>query len=129
MATHVLTAFFDGACPLCRREARFIQRRDKADRIRFVDIAASDFDPTAYGFTQDQVHHAIHAITPDGRVLRGMAVFRAIYRELGMGWLLGWTGWPVLRPITDGLYDLFARHIRPRLPGRCTDGSCSLPGP
>jgi predicted DCC family thiol-disulfide oxidoreductase YuxK len=127
MADAQITAFFDGACPLCRQEAKFIKRRDPEGRIKFVDIAAPDFDAGEYGFTQEQVDRSIHAITADGRVLRGMAVFREIYRLLGKPWLVGWTGWPVVRPVADFFYKVFARHIRPNLPGRgCPEGGCSF---
>ena len=37
---------FDGACPLCVREVNFLKRKD-GDRglIKFIDIAAEDYDP------------------------------------------------------------------------------------
>ncbi|MCA9152358.1 MAG: DUF393 domain-containing protein, partial [Planctomycetales bacterium] len=31
--------FYDGDCPLCKREIGFLQRRDRQGRIRFTDIA------------------------------------------------------------------------------------------
>ncbi|MGB1022597.1 MAG: thiol-disulfide oxidoreductase DCC family protein, partial [Synechococcus sp.] len=39
-----LTLLFDGGCPLCVREVRFLQRRDRQARLAFVDIDASDYD-------------------------------------------------------------------------------------
>jgi len=35
-----LTVYFDGACPLCRREIAHYRSRDRAARIAFLDIAA-----------------------------------------------------------------------------------------
>ncbi|MEZ6044946.1 MAG: DCC1-like thiol-disulfide oxidoreductase family protein [Planctomycetaceae bacterium] len=37
-----LDVFFDGECPLCRREIEMIRSRDKSGKLGFVDIAASD---------------------------------------------------------------------------------------
>jgi len=123
-----LTLFHDGACPLCRREVRFLKRRDTDGRIGLVDIASPGFDPEAHGLTREAVHARMHAIDADGNVIEGMEVFRRAYRAVGMGWLWAPTGWPLLRPIFDGLYRLFAK-VRPRLPGRkrCDpDGVCRV---
>ena len=38
--------FYDGDCPLCMRETRMLRRLDCLNRIRFTDIAATDFDVT-----------------------------------------------------------------------------------
>ena len=42
-----LTLLFDGGCPLCVREVRFLQRRDRQGRLAFVDIDASDYEAEA----------------------------------------------------------------------------------
>jgi len=34
-----LTVFYDGACPLCRREIAFYQRLDRAQRLVWRDVA------------------------------------------------------------------------------------------
>ena len=44
-----LTLLFDGGCPLCVREVRFLERRDRVRRIRFVDIDAADYNPAVHG--------------------------------------------------------------------------------
>jgi predicted DCC family thiol-disulfide oxidoreductase YuxK len=43
-----LTLLFDGGCPLCVREVRFLQRRDRQGRLAFVDIDATDYDAEAH---------------------------------------------------------------------------------
>ncbi|MEL7473128.1 MAG: DUF393 domain-containing protein [Planctomycetota bacterium] len=112
-----LTLFIDGLCPLCKREARAIERLDKGRGIvELVDITASDFDPSVHGRTLDDFMGAIHAKLADGRLVTGTEVFRRTYRALGWGWLWAPTGWPVLRPIFDVIYRVFAK-IRPRLSG------------
>ncbi len=126
MAEGRITMLYDGLCPLCSREVRMLSRKDKHDRLAFVDIAAPDFDPSRYGVSRDEAHAKMHAVLPDGRIVTGMAAFRHIYRALGMGWLMAPTGWPILRPIFDLLYAGFAK-VRPRLPGRsCPDDRCAV---
>ncbi len=110
-----LVMLYDGLCPICSREVRWIRRKARrrhAD-LAFRDITAPDFDPGKFGLTHADVRRRIHAITPEGNVIEGLEVFRRVYRELGLGWLAAWTAWPVLRHLADAGYALFAR-IRPR---------------
>ena len=121
---------YDGACPLCRREMAWLRRRDRRGRLAFEDIAAPGFDAATYGATREALMGVMHGVFPDGRVVSRLAAFRAAYREVGLGWLLAPTGWPLLRHAFDAGYALFARH-RVRLGqafGReCPDGSCGRP--
>lgn len=116
----------DGACPLCRHEGRLMQRLDKGrGRLVLEDIAAPEFDPAVYGRTMDQVMGSIHGVLPDGRLVDGVEVFRRAYSAVGWGWVLAWTRWPLIRPIVNAAYTVFAR-IRLRLPGRCEGGTCRV---
>ena len=132
-----LTLLYDGGCPLCVREVSFLRRRDQrlhpqAPRLAFVDIDAADYDPAAYGgISYRQAMGRIHALKPDGEILRDVAVFRAAYRLLGLGWLYAPSAWPVLATLADVLYGLWARWRLP-LTGRpslealcaCRAGRC-----
>lgn len=118
-----LTLLYDGACPLCLREVSFLRRRDQrlnaqAPRLAFVDIDAADYDPAAHaGISYRQAMGRIHGLRADGVVLRDVAVFRAAYQQIGLGWLYAPTGWPGLEALADGLYGLWARWRLP-LTGR-----------
>jgi predicted DCC family thiol-disulfide oxidoreductase YuxK len=101
---------YDGECPLCRREARFLQKRNRHGRLAFADIAAPDFDAAIYHTTRAELMGVIHGVFPDGRIVQKMEVFREAYRAIGLGWLLAPTGWPGLRWLTDRGYEWFARH-------------------
>jgi predicted DCC family thiol-disulfide oxidoreductase YuxK len=119
---------FDGECPFCRLEVRWLQRWDRHGHLAFEDVTAPDFDPTQYQTTREDLLGVIHGVFPDGRIVRKVEVFRQAYRAIGLGWLIAPTGWPVLRWIFDGLYVLFARNrvSLGRLFGRSCDlGSCS----
>ena len=119
------TMLIDGACPLCRREAAMLARIDRRRRLGFVDIAAPGFDASAFDRSREQLMAAIHGVEPDGRVVTGVEVFRRAYAEVGRGWMLAWTAWPIARPIVDACYRVFARY-RPRLQSDCSDGRCRV---
>jgi len=132
VSTWQIEILFDGDCPLCRREIRWLERMDRGrERIRFEDIAAPDFDPTRYHRTKAELMARIHGALPDGRVVEGLEVFRRAYGAVGLGWLLAPTRWPGLRRLAEAAYRWFARN-RLRLTGRaaaCDSGSCGVARP
>jgi predicted DCC family thiol-disulfide oxidoreductase YuxK len=117
--------FYDGACPLCLREMRMIQGRDRRRRIRFVDIAAADFDAASVGLSWQTLMDRIHGRLPDGTLVEGVEVFRRLYAAIGFGPLVALTRLPGIRQLLDLAYRAFARH-RLRLTGRCADDACAV---
>lgn len=119
--------FFDGDCPLCMREIRMLQRRDRHDRIVFTDIAAPGFAPTDYGKDHADFMAKIHGRLPDGTWIEGVEVFRQLYAAIGLGWLVAVTRVPGISHVLRLGYHYFAKN-RLRLTGRCApDGSCAVP--
>lgn len=118
--------FFDGDCPLCKREIAWLKKKDKSSKIQFTDIAAADFDATAYGKTHSELMASMHGRFPDGRWTEGIDTFDSLYRLLGWGWVVAWTRWPVVRPVMDRVYRVFAWY-RPWL-SRGRGGSCRVNG-
>lgn len=115
--------YYDGLCPICRASAANLERLDQGrGRIILIDAADPAFDPSETGVSRDDLLRSVHGLLSDGRVLKGMDVFRWAYRIAGKGWLIGFTGWPILKPMFDFFYDFFARH-RPR--DACNDGYCA----
>lgn len=104
------TLFYDGLCPICRKEAVWLNRLNKRARLGFQDINQADFDPSLYGKTLAELMAEIHGVYPDDRIIKGMEAFRAAYRAVGWGWLLAFTGLPLLKQLFDGLYKLFAKY-------------------
>ena len=112
-----LTILYDGACPLCLREVRVL-RGPLGARLGFVDIDASDYEPADHGGIDYRTAMArIHGITADGQVLRDVAVFARAYDLVGLGWLYAPSRWPLLAPLIQGIYGLWA-GARLRLTGR-----------
>lgn len=120
---------YDGECPFCLREVRWLQRRNRLGHLAFEDVSSPGFDPSSLGTTREELLGVIHGVFPDGRIVSKVEVFRQAYRAVGLGWLIAPTGWPVLRWVFDSLYSLFARYrVRlGRLFGRsCASGKCSI---
>ena len=120
---------YDGECPLCMREVGMLRRKDKEGRLAFEDITGEGFDAGAYGVSFDDVYGKIHGVLPNGELVTGVEVFRRVYGELGWGWLVAPTGWPIVRWLFDGLYWVFAK-MRPWFSGgkgkKCVEGRCRL---
>ncbi|MEZ4401781.1 MAG: DUF393 domain-containing protein [Kofleriaceae bacterium] len=124
-----IEVFFDGECPLCMREIRMLQRKDRHGRIQFTDIAAPTFDAAAYGRDQATLMARIHGRLPDGSWIEGIEVFRRLYTAIGFGWLVAVTRVPGISHLCRLGYWVFARN-RLRWTGRCApDGSCRIPAP
>lgn len=144
-ATVELTLLYDGGCPLCLREVVFLRGRDErlhptAPQLAFVDIDDPTYDPSAHaGISYRVAMGRIHAIAADGTVLQDVEVFRRAYQLVGLGWLYAPTRWPLLRPLVNRLYSLWAAARlrltrRPDLDSlcalrseRCGSGSCQRP--
>ncbi len=110
---------YDGDCPLCLREVNFLRRRDgDRGRIRFVDIADPNYHPAAHaGIDFETAMGRIHGTLPDGTIIRNVEVFRRVYEIIGLGWVYAATRWPVIGPVVDWIYGLWADR-RLQLTGR-----------
>lgn len=107
-----LTVWFDGGCPLCRREISYIRRLDSRRAIRFVDLTREQADCP---LDRAELLARFHAREDGGPLLSGAAAFGAMWRRI-----------PLLRPIgllaqwdpalwlLERLYVLFLR-ARPAL--------------
>lgn len=117
--------FFDGECPLCMREIRMLQRLDRAQRIRFVDIADATFDAESVGVSWAALMDRIHGRLPDGTLIEGVEVFRRLYAAVGFRRIVAWTRLPGISHALELAYTLFAKN-RLRLTGRCVDDACEV---
>ena len=127
MANTELTILYDGGCPLCVREVNFLRRKDQRGLMQFVDINDPDYCAETWnGITYRQAMVRIHAVTSDGTVLKDVAVFRAAYRLIGLGWIYQPTTWPLIGPVIDVVYTVWARYRllitrRPSLDQLCNE--------
>ena len=121
----VFEVFYDGECPLCRREIDLLRGRDRAQRIRFTNIADPAFDPAPLGVSWEALMKRIHGRLPNGDLVEGVEVFRQLYAAVGFENLVRASRLPGLKQLLDAGYTLFAQN-RLRLTGRCND-ACELP--
>ncbi len=110
---------YDGECPLCVREVNFLTKRDAGrGLVAFVDIAADDYNPQANGGVDYKTAMGrIHAVLPDGTLVKNVEVFRRVYETLGMGWVYTVTKLPIISAIANFLYGIWA-GLRLSLTGR-----------
>ncbi|MFN7024428.1 MAG: thiol-disulfide oxidoreductase DCC family protein [Pseudorhizobium sp.] len=109
--TKQITVWFDGDCPLCRREIALMRRLDRRDAIRFVDLG----DPAAScPVDKGEMLARFHA-EEDGKLFSGAAAFAAMWRAIPLLRPLGlMAGWRPLTPVFEAAYRRFLR-VRPRL--------------
>ena len=121
-----IEVFFDGGCPLCKREVAFLRRLDRRrGLIQFTDIDAPDFDTATLGRTQEQLMAEIHGRLPSGSLVTGVEVFRQLYSAVGWGRVVALTRFPGIRQACEWAYMMFAKN-RLRITGRCASGSCAV---
>ncbi|WP_413391198.1 thiol-disulfide oxidoreductase DCC family protein [Prochlorococcus marinus] len=130
MNTAKLTIFFDGGCPLCKREIDFLQSRNKKGYLSFIDINTSDFYlDLKYGITYKQAMERIHAMKSDGSVIKDIKVFQEAYNLVDLGWIYAPTKIPFFDKFIEFIYLIWAKYrlkltFRPSIDQLCSDKGC-----
>ena len=114
------TVYYDGNCPLCRKEIAFYQRRRGADRISWVDVSDPDAVPT--DLDCNKALSRFHVRERNGRLVNGGEAFAALWRQLPafrsigeifrvapLKWLLN-AAYEAFLPIRPRLQALFANR-------------------
>ena len=110
-----LTVYFDGSCPLCRREIALYRRLRGAERVQWLDVSAgASLGP---GLSCEAAMRRFHVRDAQGQLLGGGAAFARLWRALP-GWrVLGWLfAWPPMSWLLELTYRAFL-PLRPRLQG------------
>lgn len=120
---------YDGLCPICVTEIRFLQflQKNRPGKVDFVDISLSGYDGAKYkGVSYEMAMEEMHVIDEKDEVHRGIPAFAVMYSAVGLGWLGRFMMWPPVRPFMDKSYAIFAKN-RLKWTGRgeeCTTGRC-----
>jgi len=107
------TVYFDGSCPLCRREIAFYRGRPGAADIDWADVSACADDQVAPDLTRRDAMARFHVRDGDGRLHEGAAGFALLWQRLpGLRWLGQLAGLPGIRVVLALGYWLSLR-VRP----------------
>ena len=81
--------YFDGSCPMCRREIAVYQNITPDQPIAWVDVSKPD-TPLPQGQSKEQLMARFHTRTAQGELLSGAAAFVHVWAQLP-GWrVLAW---------------------------------------
>ena len=116
--------FYDGGCPLCRREVMHYRRIGGDRQLCWVDIHKEPEELQACGLTLTEAMQRMHVMESDGRMVSGAAAFVAMWRRLPRYRPLAWAiALPGIFQLAELAYSRFARW---RWKGRC-DRVCEKP--
>jgi len=111
---HALQVYYDGGCPLCRREISHYRKIDGAGSVDFVDLT-SDGAETGPDLSLEAALSRFHVRDSDGRLLSGAEAFVRLWRELpGWRWLAPIAKVPGVMWVMERAYRGFL-PLRPRL--------------
>ncbi|KAM4570666.1 uncharacterized protein V3H82_010464 [Fundulus diaphanus] len=120
---------YDGLCPICLTEIRFLQflQKKRPGKVHFVDISKPGYDGAKYkDVSYEMAMEEMTVIDEKDEVHRGVPAFAVMYGAVGLGWLGRLMMWSPVRPFMDKSYAMFARN-RLKWTGRseeCATGSC-----
>lgn len=105
-----LTIFYDSHCPLCMLEMQQLKTIDHKDRIQLVDLHADDLKKAFPHINKDDAMKRLHGQLDSGEVLYGLDVTCRAWSLVGKHRWLMILRWPLIRPLADLAYRIFARH-------------------
>lgn len=109
----LLTVYFDGSCPLCRREIDMYRRLPQAMNLTWVDVSAGQ--DLGGVLSCEAAMARFHVRDSQGRLFSGAAAFSCLWRVFpGWRWLGLLSAWPPLSWLFEGAYRLFL-PLRPSL--------------
>ena len=80
-----LTFLFDGGCPFCLRETKFLKSKDISNQIRFIDINSEDYNPNLFNeISYAEAMSNLHGILENGEIIRGLDFLAFSYELIGL---------------------------------------------
>jgi predicted DCC family thiol-disulfide oxidoreductase YuxK len=117
-----IAVFYDGQCPLCRREINHYQGMQGAETVAWIDITSADNDIQQFGLNLNDAMARFHVLDRQGNWHTGAFGFVAMWRQLSaLTRIANLIEWFHLTGLLDRLYTLFATF---RLKKRCNQQSC-----
>lgn len=118
-----IIVFFDGGCPLCRREIEHYQSMRGAEKIKWFDITRNTDRLIDYGINYEMAMSRFHVLNANGLWKTGAYGFYELWKRLNaLRWLAFTLHSLHLLPFTDWVYGHFAKR---RLKKRCSEQVCN----
>ena len=113
-----LIFLFDGGCPLCLRETNFLKSKDESNKIAFVDINNTNYNPFLYkDISYREAMSNLHGILENGNIIKGLDVLAYSYELIGLGWVYFPLKIKFIAPFLRSLYKYWAKY-RLKITGR-----------
>jgi uncharacterized protein len=112
--THRQSVYYNGACPVCRVEMNHYSRRcgTAAVPVRFVDSSIKYDDLAEYGLRREHLQRRLYLKSANGQMVSGVAALTSLWAQTpGYRWLSKVVSLPIVRPVTEMLYDHIAVPI------------------
>jgi predicted DCC family thiol-disulfide oxidoreductase YuxK len=106
MAEQKACLYYDGSCPLCSAEMTHLQKQ-QSGQLDLLDIHST---PMPDGKKAEDLLAVLHYRSADGRWLTGLDANVAAWSHTRLGPLWRILRWPLIRPLADYLYALWARR-------------------
>ncbi|MEJ6476358.1 DUF393 domain-containing protein [Pseudoalteromonas piscicida] len=125
-----MIVFYDGNCPLCRKEMDALKRVDHADKVELVDIHSNRFECEFTEITKQDAMEKLHAYNESGELIFGLDVTVAVWKAVGKHRWLSLLRLPGIRWVADKAYLFFAAHrmkiSKLLMPSQCNiQGNCN----
>lgn len=109
-----MTVYFDGNCPLCRREIGVYRGLSASQPVCFADVCDLGQSPPS-GISRETLKSRFHVRHADGQVVSGARAFLALWAVMpGWRWLARLGALPGATPVLEVSYRGFLR-VRPFL--------------
>ncbi|WP_227519904.1 thiol-disulfide oxidoreductase DCC family protein [Mangrovitalea sediminis] len=110
--------YFDGACPLCRKEMAVLQRL-KGPNLQLIDIHGLPSTDEALPDIEALLR-VLHLRTEEGRWLTGVDASIRAWQHTALGGIWQLLALPLWRVFVERLYRRWAARRFERLYGRCS---------
>eukprot|EP00747_Dinoflagellata_sp_TGD_P170398 gnl/TRDRNA2_/TRDRNA2_201855_c0_seq1.p1 gnl/TRDRNA2_/TRDRNA2_201855_c0~~gnl/TRDRNA2_/TRDRNA2_201855_c0_seq1.p1 ORF type:complete len:278 (+),score=35.05 gnl/TRDRNA2_/TRDRNA2_201855_c0_seq1:60-893(+) len=108
-----MNVLYDSKCSICDYEIKFLQSKDKDGQLLFTDIEDPNYDendPKNGRVSYEEAMKVIHAVRPDGSLVKGYDVFGAMYTAVGLPWVYPSTDSPVIGSIIDKVSNVWFKY-------------------
>ena len=105
------TLVYDGACKVCNRLVRLLQKWDKEQCVEAVPSQNTNVHARFPWIPPMAYTEAVQLVGPHGRTWQGAAAIERLLDILPKGWLFSWFfKIPFARRLADRFYKWFARN-------------------